>query len=86
METEIREIEFKNEFRVCPECGYTDGFHTMLKKEKNDFKFTLCKSELILYADDTTIYTRNKDLNKANDEIEIELNNLIDWFRSNKLY
>lgn len=23
----------ENEFKICPSCGYEDGFHTMLKKE-----------------------------------------------------
>ena len=25
-------IPFDSEIRICPACGYTDGFHTMLRK------------------------------------------------------
>lgn len=39
MEETIHKVEFQDEFRICPECGYTDGFHTMLKKEGKDFKW-----------------------------------------------
>jgi transposase-like protein len=33
MDREIKKIEFKDEFKVCPECGYKDGFHSIFKKE-----------------------------------------------------
>lgn len=33
MEEKIYRVELKDEFRVCPECGYEDGFHTMMRKE-----------------------------------------------------
>jgi hypothetical protein len=26
---EVRQTELGDEFRVCPECGYEDGFHNM---------------------------------------------------------
>ena len=40
MENKIHSVEFEKEFRVCPECcGCTDGFHTMLKKEKDGVKW-----------------------------------------------
>ncbi len=29
----------ENEFKVCPSCGYEDGFHTMLKKEEDVTKW-----------------------------------------------
>ncbi len=25
----------ENEFKICPSCGYKDGFHSMFKKEEN---------------------------------------------------
>ncbi len=26
-------VVLEDEFKICPSCGYKDGFHTMLKKE-----------------------------------------------------
>jgi hypothetical protein len=31
MEQEIQKIDMKNDFRVCPACGYADGFQSMFK-------------------------------------------------------
>ena len=28
----IKTIEFETEFRICPNCGYEDGFHNMFRK------------------------------------------------------
>jgi len=28
----IKIIEFETEFRVCPNCGYEDGFHSIFRK------------------------------------------------------
>ncbi|MBC8441647.1 MAG: hypothetical protein H8D87_18410 [Deltaproteobacteria bacterium] len=33
MNYKITVINVENEFKICPSCGYKDGFHTMLKKE-----------------------------------------------------
>jgi hypothetical protein len=33
MEQDIQKIEMQDEFRVCPACGYTDGFHSMFKRK-----------------------------------------------------
>ena len=33
MAYEIQEIEMKGAFKVCPACGYEDGFHSMFKQE-----------------------------------------------------
>ena len=33
MDREIKKIEFKDAFEVCPECGYKDGFHSIFKKD-----------------------------------------------------
>ena len=29
----IHQVDAGEEFKVCPECGYKDGFHSMFKKE-----------------------------------------------------
>ncbi|MCG8638425.1 MAG: hypothetical protein MI862_01755 [Desulfobacterales bacterium] len=39
MEEKIYSVEFKEEFRVCPECGYTDGFHTVLRRDADRIKW-----------------------------------------------
>ena len=33
MTEEIHAYTFDNEIRVCPLCGYTDGFHNMFKRD-----------------------------------------------------
>ena len=33
MADKIHKLTIDDEFRVCPLCGYKDGFHTFLKKE-----------------------------------------------------
>lgn len=33
MDDEVKSISLKTEFKVCPTCGYKDGFHSMFKKE-----------------------------------------------------
>ena len=32
-ETVVR-IEMKEEFRICPSCGYKDGFHSVFRKKE----------------------------------------------------
>ena len=32
MKYTIHSVELTSEFKICPLCGYEDGFHTMLKK------------------------------------------------------
>jgi len=32
MEYDIKPVEMKEEFKVCPTCGYKDGFHSMFRK------------------------------------------------------
>ena len=39
MEESINKIEMTDEFRICPACGYADGFHTMLKKGNDQVKW-----------------------------------------------
>ncbi len=33
MDYEVKSISMEDEFKVCPTCGYKDGFHSMFKKE-----------------------------------------------------
>jgi uncharacterized Zn finger protein len=41
----IIKITMENEFKVCPSCGYKDGFHSMLKKEGDITKWLfICPS------------------------------------------
>lgn len=39
--TLITPVTLKDEFKVCPACGYQDGFHTMLKKENRAVRLLL---------------------------------------------
>lgn len=39
MKNKIYKVSFEDEFRICPECGYEDGFHTMMRKENNKVKW-----------------------------------------------
>ena len=45
MTDKINAVKFKDEFRVCPVCGYKDGFHSMLKKDGEKIKWMfICPS------------------------------------------
>jgi RNA polymerase subunit RPABC4/transcription elongation factor Spt4 len=33
MDYEVKSISMEDEFKICPACGYTDGFHSIFKKE-----------------------------------------------------
>jgi hypothetical protein len=33
MEHDVEKIEKRDEFRICPSCGYRDGFHSMFRKQ-----------------------------------------------------
>ena len=45
MDYEVKSIEMKDEFKICPECGYKDGFHSMFKKDKETTKWLfICPS------------------------------------------
>ncbi len=39
MDYDVQHISVNDEFKVCPGCGYEDGFHSMLKKEEDRFKW-----------------------------------------------
>jgi hypothetical protein len=45
MEVKINSVEFDGEFRVCPSCGYKDGFHSMLRQDRGIVKWMfICPS------------------------------------------
>jgi transposase-like protein len=45
MDYEINKIKMEDEFKVCPSCGYRDGFHSMFKKEAGVTKWLfICPS------------------------------------------
>ena len=33
MDYDIQRVKTGDEFKICPSCGYTDGFHSMFKIE-----------------------------------------------------
>jgi hypothetical protein len=39
MPYEVQKIETEHEFKVCPACGYEDGFHSMFRKEGETTKW-----------------------------------------------
>lgn len=41
MEHDVKKITMKDEFRVCPECGYRDGFHSMFRKQGETIRWLL---------------------------------------------
>ena len=38
MAYEIEKIKIEDEFKVCPVCGYEDGFHIMFKRINGNLK------------------------------------------------
>jgi uncharacterized Zn finger protein len=41
----IHKVSFTGQFRQCPECGYNDGFHTMLKENSGSISWLfICPS------------------------------------------
>lgn len=39
MDYNITVVKETEEFKICPACGYEDGFHSMFKKEDNITKW-----------------------------------------------
>lgn len=35
MDYKINKGQMEGEFKICPSCGYKDGFHSMFKKEND---------------------------------------------------
>jgi transposase-like protein len=33
MDYKVKKVTMDKEFKICPECGYKDGFHSMFKKD-----------------------------------------------------
>lgn len=45
MDYEITHVKIEDECKVCPSCGYKDGFHSMLKRESGITKWLfICPS------------------------------------------
>ncbi len=45
MEDKIHQVDAGDEFKVCPHCGYEDGFHSMFQKEGGATKWLfICPS------------------------------------------
>lgn len=45
MPYDIQQIAVTDEFKSCPTCGYLDGFHSMLKKDENEWRMLfICPS------------------------------------------
>jgi hypothetical protein len=43
MSYQVKKIKIKDEFKICPVCGYKDAFHSMFKKEGTVTKwFFIC--------------------------------------------
>ena len=51
----------------------------------NDLALTLKKCKCVLFADDTTLYTSNKNIRQLKESMKHDLEVLIDWFKANKL-
>jgi len=39
MPYDVQKIEMEDEFKICPACGYEDGFHSMFKREDEATKW-----------------------------------------------
>jgi hypothetical protein len=45
MDKDIHLIRFDDEFKICPLCGYKDGFHSMLERDGEKVKWLfICPS------------------------------------------
>jgi transposase-like protein len=45
MDYEVKSVRMEEEFKVCPSCGYKDGFHSMFKQEGDITKWLfICPS------------------------------------------
>ena len=51
----------------------------------NDLPSCIQHSKVILFADDTTIYSSSQDLKNLHNNVNLDLVHLVDWFRANKL-
>ena len=45
MDYEVNNVKMDGEFKICPSCGYEDGFHSMFKKDGNETRWLfICPS------------------------------------------
>jgi len=45
MNYKVNKADGGDEFKVCPSCGYEDGFHSMFRKEGSTIKWLfICPS------------------------------------------
>ena len=45
MDYEVKNVKMVSEFKVCPTCGYKDGFHSMFNKKDNIIRWLfICPS------------------------------------------
>ena len=38
MDYEVKQVKMGKIFKVCPQCGYQDGFHSMFEKTEDSDK------------------------------------------------
>lgn len=41
MSKHLIDVDFKEEFCVCPTCGYQDGFHSVFRRNHSEVKWLL---------------------------------------------
>ncbi len=59
MNYEVKDIKIDDEFKICPSCGYEDGFHSMFKKEGDSTKWLfICPSCHIVFDIGFTVQLR----------------------------
>jgi hypothetical protein len=45
MTYQIHTVKLEEEFKLCPLCKYKDGFHSMLKRDKEEIRWLfICPS------------------------------------------
>ena len=56
MDYEIIKVKMDDEFKICPSCGYKDGFHSMFKKEQGLIRWLfICPSCHSVFDIDRTL-------------------------------
>ena len=81
--TEIK-TQAQNELNVVSHRGQCWG-PLLFIIYTNDLPDSLNGAKSILFADDTTIYISSNNISNLYRDMNIELDNLTDWFRANKL-
>ena len=58
MKYKVEHVTIEDEFKICPACGYEDGFHSMMKREQERCKWLfICPSCHRVF-----VYCRNIDI------------------------